>query len=59
VREDSTRIGDVSGEAARSGDETGRVHDLAADVTEAVSSLRRIIVTAVRDPTAESPSRRA
>jgi methyl-accepting chemotaxis protein len=59
AREVSTRIGDVSGEAARSGDEAGRVHGLAADVTEAVSSLRRVIVTAVRDSTADSLSKRA
>jgi methyl-accepting chemotaxis protein len=59
AREVSTRIGDVSGEAVRSGDEAGRVHGLAADVTEAVSSLRRIIVTAARDSTAQSLSKRA
>jgi methyl-accepting chemotaxis protein len=59
AREVATRIGEVSDEAVRSGDEAGRVHDLAADVTEAVSSLRRIIVTAVRHSTAESPSKRA
>jgi methyl-accepting chemotaxis protein len=54
AREVSTRIGEVSGEAARSGDEAGRVHGLAADVNEAVSSLRRIIVSAVRASTSES-----
>jgi len=48
ARQVSTRIADVSGEATRLGDEAGRVHSSAADVTGAVSSLRRIIVQAVR-----------
>jgi methyl-accepting chemotaxis protein len=48
AREVSTRITEVSGEATRLGSEAGRVHSSAADVTEAVSSLRRVIVTAVR-----------
>jgi methyl-accepting chemotaxis protein len=48
AREVSTRITEVSGEATRLGDEAGRVHGSAADVTDAVSSLRRVIVTAVR-----------
>ena len=52
AREVSTRIAEVSGEATRLGDEAGRVHGFAADVTEAVSSLRRVIVQAVRNSTA-------
>ncbi|HLI99547.1 MAG TPA: cache domain-containing protein [Bradyrhizobium sp.] len=52
AREVSTRITDVSGEATRLGDEAGRVHSSAADVTEAVSSLRRVIVQAVRSSAA-------
>ena len=48
AREVSTRITEVSGEATRLGDEAGRVHGCAADVTDAVSSLRRVIVQAVR-----------
>jgi methyl-accepting chemotaxis protein len=52
AREVSTRITEVSGEATRLGDEAGRVHGSAADVTEAVSSLRRVIVTAVRSSAA-------
>ncbi len=59
AREVSVRIADVSAEAARAGDEAGRVHLLAADVTEAVSSLRRTIVRAVRTSTAEVDRRRA
>ena len=47
AREVSTRITEVSGEATRLGGEAGRVHSCAADVTDAVSSLRRVIVTAV------------
>ena len=52
AREVSTRITEVSGEATRLKDEAGRVHGSAADVTEAVSSLRRVIVTAVRSSAA-------
>jgi methyl-accepting chemotaxis protein len=52
AREVSTRITEVSGEAARLGGEAERVHGCAADVTEAVSSLRRVIVTAVRNSAA-------
>ena len=52
AREVSTRITEVSGEASRLEDEAGRVHGCAADVTEAVSSLRRVIVTAVRSSAA-------
>ena len=52
AREVSNRITEVSGEATRLGGEAGRVHDCAADVTDAVSSLRRIIVTAVRSSAA-------
>jgi methyl-accepting chemotaxis protein len=52
AREVSTRITEVSGEATRLGDEAGRVHGCADDVTEAVSSLRRAIVTAVRSSAA-------
>ena len=52
AREVSTRIAEVSGEATRLGDEAGRVHSFAADVTGAVSSLRRVIVTAVRSSAA-------
>ena len=52
AREVSTRIAEVSGEATRLGDEAGRVHSYAADVTEAVSSLRRVIVHAVRSSAA-------
>jgi methyl-accepting chemotaxis protein len=48
AREVSTRITEVSGEATRLGDEAGRVHGCAADVTDAISSLRRVIVQAVR-----------
>jgi methyl-accepting chemotaxis protein len=48
AREVSTRIAEVSGEATRLGDEAGRVHSYASDVTDAVSSLRRVIVHAVR-----------
>jgi methyl-accepting chemotaxis protein len=48
AREVSTRITEVSAEATRLGGEAGRVHSSAADVTDAVSSLRRVIVTAVR-----------
>jgi|SRR5579871_716769 len=48
AREVSTRISEVSGEATNLGDQAGLVHGCAADVTEAVSSLRRVIVTAVR-----------
>jgi methyl-accepting chemotaxis protein len=52
AREVSNRITEVSGEAARLGAEAGRVHGCAADVTDAVSSLRRVIVTAVRSSAA-------
>jgi len=52
AREVSTRITEVSGEATRLGDEAGRVHSCAADVTDAVSSLRRVIVHAVRSSAA-------
>ena len=52
AREVSTRITEVSGEATRLGDEAGRVRGCAADVSEAVSSLRRVIVTAVRSSAA-------
>jgi methyl-accepting chemotaxis protein len=52
AREVSTRIAEVSGEATRLGDEAGRVHSFAADVTGAVSSLRRVIVNAVRSSAA-------
>jgi methyl-accepting chemotaxis protein len=52
AREVSTRIAEVSGEATRLGDEAGRVHSFAADVTGAVSSLRRVIVHAVRSSAA-------
>jgi methyl-accepting chemotaxis protein len=52
AREVSTRIAEVSGEATRLGDEAGRVHSFAADVTGAVSSLRRVIVHAVRSSVA-------
>jgi methyl-accepting chemotaxis protein len=52
AREVSTRIAEVSGEATRLGDEAGRVHSYAADVTDAVSSLRRVIVHAVRSSAA-------
>jgi methyl-accepting chemotaxis protein len=52
AREVSTRIAEVSGEATRLGDEAGRVHSFAADVTDAVSSLRRVIVHAVRSSAA-------
>jgi methyl-accepting chemotaxis protein len=52
AREVSTRIADVSGEATRLGDEAGRVHSSAADVTDALSSLRRVIVQAVRSSAA-------
>jgi len=52
AREVSTRIAEVSGEATRLGDEAGRVHRYAADVTDAVSSLRRVIVHAVRSSAA-------
>ena len=52
AREVSTRIAEVSGEATRLGDEAGRVHSCAADVTDAVSSLRRVIVHAVRSSAA-------
>ena len=48
AREVSSRITEVSDEATRLGGEAGRVHDCAADVADAVSSLRRVIVTAVR-----------
>jgi methyl-accepting chemotaxis protein len=51
AREVSTRIAEVSGEATRLGEEAGRVHSSAADVTDAVSSLRRVIVQAVRSST--------
>jgi methyl-accepting chemotaxis protein len=52
AREVSSRIAEVSGEATRLGDEAGRVHSFAADVTDAVSSLRRVIVHAVRNSAA-------
>jgi methyl-accepting chemotaxis protein len=52
AREVSTRIAEVSGEATRLGDEAGRVHGYASDVTDAVSSLRRVIVHAVRSSAA-------
>jgi methyl-accepting chemotaxis protein len=52
AREVSTRITEVSGEATRLGEEAGRVHGCATDVTDAVSSLRRVIVTAVRNSAA-------
>ena len=52
AREVSTRITEVSGEATRLGGEAGRVHSSAADVTDAVSSLRRVIVHAVRSSAA-------
>ena len=52
AREVSNRITEVSGEATRLGGEAGRVHDCAADVNEAVSSLRKVIVTAVRSSAA-------
>jgi methyl-accepting chemotaxis protein len=52
AREVSTRITEVSGEATRLGGEAERVHNCAADVTDAVSSLRRVIVTAVRSSAA-------
>jgi methyl-accepting chemotaxis protein len=52
AREVSTRIAEVSGEATRLGDEAGRVHSYASDVTDAVSSLRRVIVHAVRSSAA-------
>jgi methyl-accepting chemotaxis protein len=52
AREVSTRIAEVSGEATRLGDEAGRVHNYASDVTDAVSSLRRVIVHAVRSSAA-------
>jgi methyl-accepting chemotaxis protein len=52
AREVSTRIAEVSDEATRLGDEAGRVHSYAADVTDAVSSLRRVIVHAVRSSAA-------
>jgi methyl-accepting chemotaxis protein len=52
AREVSTRIAEVSGEATRLGEEAGRVHSSAADVTDAVSSLRRVIVQAVRSSAA-------
>jgi methyl-accepting chemotaxis protein len=52
AREVSTRIAEVSGEATRLGDEAGRVHSSAADVTDALSSLRRVIVQAVRSSAA-------
>jgi methyl-accepting chemotaxis protein len=52
AHEVSTRIAEVSGEATRLGDEAGRVHSFAADVTGAVSSLRRVIVNAVRSSAA-------
>jgi methyl-accepting chemotaxis protein len=59
AREVSTRIGEVSGEASHSGIEAERVHKLAADVTDAVSSLRRTIVRAVRNSTVEVDRRHA
>src|SRR5580692_322085 len=52
AREVSTRITEVSSEATRLGGEAGRVHSCAADVTGAVSSLRRVIVHAVRSSAA-------
>jgi methyl-accepting chemotaxis protein len=52
ARQVSTRIADVSGEATRLGNEAERVHSSAADVTDAVSSLRQIIVQAVRSSAA-------
>ena len=52
AREVSIRIAEVSGEATRLGEEAGRVHSFAADVTGAVSSLRRVIVNAVRSSAA-------
>ena len=52
AREVSTRITEVSEEAKRLGGEAERVHGFAADVTDAVSSLRRVIVTAVRSSAA-------
>ncbi len=52
AREVSTRIAEVSGEATRLGDEAGRVRGCAADVTDSVSSLRRVIVHAVRSSAA-------
>src|SRR6202046_5702394 len=52
AREVSTRIAEGSGAATRLGDEAGRVHSYASDVTEAVSSLRRVIVHAVRSSAA-------
>ena len=52
AREVSTRITEVSEEATRLGGEAERVHGFAADVTDAVSSLRRVIVTAVRSSAA-------
>jgi methyl-accepting chemotaxis protein len=52
AREVSSRITEVSSEAARLGGEAGRVHDCAADVADALSSLRRVIVTAVRSSAA-------
>jgi methyl-accepting chemotaxis protein len=48
AREVSTRIAQVSEEATRAGAQAERVHGLAADGTQAVSSLRRTIVDAVR-----------
>lgn len=52
AREVSNRITEVSGEATRLSGEAGRVHTCAADVNEAVSSLRKVIVTAVRSSAA-------
>jgi methyl-accepting chemotaxis protein len=52
AREVSIRIAEVSGEATRLGDEAGRVHSSAAEVTDAVSSLRQVIVQAVRSSAA-------
>ena len=52
AREVSNRITEVSGEATRLSGEAGRVHNCAADVNEAVSSLRKVIVTAVRSSAA-------
>ncbi|MEA2755244.1 MAG: methyl-accepting chemotaxis protein [Aliidongia sp.] len=59
AREVSTRIGEVSSEATHTGNEAGRVHVLAADVTTAVSLLRRTIVHAVRNSTVEVDRRRS
>jgi methyl-accepting chemotaxis protein len=58
AREVSSRIAEVSGEATRTGGEADRVHGLAADVSEAISVLRRTIVDAVWSSTDEADRRK-